>query len=122
MKRTAFKQHALPFLLLGGFTLTSAFAGCKEKDMSMKMNEPRNIHGVANFSRTFGDLNQKQLNKNVQYLNDLRDRYAASDESQRQTLGEQIRQIESQCERDADAMKAEEKNIRNMEIKALSQE
>lgn len=66
--------------------------------------------------------NQKQLNKNVQYLNDLRDRYAASDESQRQTLGEQIRQIESQCERDAAAMKAEEKNIRNMEIKALSQE
>lgn len=62
MKRTAFKQHALPFLLLGGLTLTSTFAGCKEKDMSMKMNEPRNIHGVANFSRTFGDLNQKQLN------------------------------------------------------------
>lgn len=30
--------------------------------MSMKMNEPRNIHGVANFGRTFGDLNQKQLN------------------------------------------------------------
>ena len=28
----------------------------------MKMNEPRNIHGVANFGRTFGDLNQKQLN------------------------------------------------------------
>lgn len=34
----------------------------QKKDMSMKMNEPRNIHGVANFGRTFGDLNQKQLN------------------------------------------------------------
>ena len=62
MKRTAFTRYALPFFLLGGLTLTTSFAGCKEKDMSMKMNEPRNIHGVANFGRTFGDLNQKQLN------------------------------------------------------------
>lgn len=39
-----------------------AFAGCKKKeDMTMKMNEPHNIHGVSNFGRTFGDLNSKQL-------------------------------------------------------------
>lgn len=49
-------------LLVGGFTVISTLAGCKEKDMSMKMNEPRNIRGVANFGRTFGDLNKKQLN------------------------------------------------------------
>ena len=51
----------LPCLLLAT-GLASAFAGCKKKDMSMKMNEPRNIRGVTNFGRTFGDLNQKQLN------------------------------------------------------------
>ena len=62
MKRTVFIRSLIPAFLLGGFTLTSTFAGCKEKDMSMKMNEPRNIRGVSNFGRTFGDLNQKQLN------------------------------------------------------------
>ncbi len=62
MKKITIKPHVLPILLLGSFTLTSTLAGCKGKDMSMKMNEPRNIHGVANFGRTFGDLNQKQLN------------------------------------------------------------
>lgn len=35
--------------------------GCQRKDMSMKMNEPRNIHGVANFQRTFNDQNAKHL-------------------------------------------------------------
>lgn len=62
MKRIVFIRSLIPAFLLGGFTLTSTFAGCKEKDMSMKMNEPRNIRGVSNFGRTFGDLNQKQLN------------------------------------------------------------
>ena len=61
MKLIQRASRLLPCLLLtAGFA--SAFAGCKKKDMSMKMNEPRNIHGVANFGRTFGDLNQKQLN------------------------------------------------------------
>ncbi len=54
--------QALPAFLLAGLTLTSTFAGCKEKDMSLKLNTPRNIHGVANFGRTFGDLNKTQLN------------------------------------------------------------
>lgn len=63
MKMKLFQRASrlLPCLLLT-VGLASAFAGCKKKDMSMKMNEPRNIHGVANFGRTFGDLNQKQLN------------------------------------------------------------
>lgn len=63
MKMKLFQRalRLLPCLLLTA-GLVSAFAGCKKKDMSMKMNEPRNIRGVANFSRTFGDLNQKQLN------------------------------------------------------------
>lgn len=63
MKMKLFQRASrlLPCLLLMA-GLVSAFAGCKKKDMSMKMNEPRNIRGVANFGRTFGDLNQKQLN------------------------------------------------------------
>ena len=63
MKMKLFQRASrlLPSLLLTA-GLVSAFAGCKKKDMSMKMNEPRNIRGVANFGRTFGDLNQKQLN------------------------------------------------------------
>lgn len=37
--------------------------GCKEeaKDMSMKMNNPRNIRGVISYKRSFGDLNKVQL-------------------------------------------------------------
>lgn len=61
MKMIQRALRLLPCLLLAA-GLVSAFAGCKKKDMSMKMNEPRNIRGVANFGRTFGDLNQKQLN------------------------------------------------------------
>jgi len=42
------------------FTLTVS-SGCKEKDMSMKMNEPRNIKGVISYKRSFGDLNDTHL-------------------------------------------------------------
>ena len=38
------------------------FIACKEKDMSMKMNEPRNIRGVISYKRSFGDLNELHLN------------------------------------------------------------
>ncbi|MCP3893244.1 MAG: hypothetical protein GY706_01230 [Bacteroides sp.] len=36
-------------------------SGCKEKDMSLKMNEPRNIKGVISYKRSFDDLNDKHL-------------------------------------------------------------
>ena len=39
----------------------STFASCKEKDMSMKMNNPRNIKGVISYKRSFGDLNDTHL-------------------------------------------------------------
>lgn len=43
-------------------TAGSVLAGCGEKkDMSMKMNEPRNIRGVVSYRRSFGDLNDVQL-------------------------------------------------------------
>ena len=46
------------FLIITGLTLTS---GCKKKDMSLKLNEPRNIRGVVSYKRSFPDLNDKHL-------------------------------------------------------------
>ena len=34
---------------------------CKEKDMTMKMNNPHNIRGVISYKRSFNDLNDVQL-------------------------------------------------------------
>ena len=53
------KLRILPiFLLITGLTLTS---GCQKKDMSLKLNEPRNIRGVVSYKRSFPDLNDKHL-------------------------------------------------------------
>ena len=43
------------------FCVMASFASCKEKDMSMKMNEPRNIKGVVSYKRSFGDLNDTHM-------------------------------------------------------------
>ena len=48
-------------LLLIGLAATCTLGGCKKKDMSMKMNEPRNIRGVQGFQRTFNDQNPRHL-------------------------------------------------------------
>ena len=56
---TIHKLSILPiFLLITGITLTS---GCKKKDMSLNLNEPRNIRGVVSYKRSFPDLNDKHL-------------------------------------------------------------
>ena len=53
------KLRILPiFLLITRLTLTS---GCKKKDMSLRLNEPRNIRGVVSYKRSFPDLNDKHL-------------------------------------------------------------
>ena len=49
------------YTLMLSFCLVSVLAACKEKDMSMKMNEPRNIKGVISYKRSFGDLNDTHL-------------------------------------------------------------
>lgn len=41
--------------------ISLSLGGCKEKDMSMKMNDPHNIRGVVSYKRSFGDLNDVQL-------------------------------------------------------------
>ena len=43
------------------FCLMATLISCKEKDMSMKMNEPRNIKGVISYKRSFGDLNDTHM-------------------------------------------------------------
>ena len=57
---TIYKLRLLPLFLLiiGLATLTS---GCKKKDMSLKLNEPRNIRGVVSYKRSFPDLNDLHL-------------------------------------------------------------
>lgn len=51
------------------FSLTVS-SGCKEKDMSMKMNEPHNIKGVISYKRSFGDLNDTHLSvaKKIEFV------------------------------------------------------
>lgn len=55
-------NHKLPIFCLLLLATAFAFAGCKKKDMSLKLNEPRNIRGVISYRRSFGDLNEKHLN------------------------------------------------------------
>lgn len=54
------QRRILPLLLLI-IGLTTLTAGCKKKDMSLKLNEPRNIRGVISYKRSFPDLNEKHL-------------------------------------------------------------
>ena len=49
------------YTLSMAFCLIVTFISCKEKDMSMKMNEPRNIKGVISYKRSFGDLNDTHM-------------------------------------------------------------
>lgn len=60
MKRVAFHVPVLFFFLV-------VFLSCKEKDMSLKLNEPRNIRGVTSYKRTFGDLNKVHLDAALCY-------------------------------------------------------
>lgn len=39
----------------------ATLAGCGEKEKPMKMNNPRNIHGVVSYKRSFNDLNDTHL-------------------------------------------------------------
>jgi hypothetical protein len=48
-----------PIILL--LSAVCMLAGCKKKDMSMKMNDPHNIRGVISYQRDFPDDNDTQL-------------------------------------------------------------
>ncbi len=60
MKKNRF-THYLPLVLLAAAVASSTLDSCKKKDMSLKLNEPRNIKGVVSYKRSFGDLNAKHL-------------------------------------------------------------
>ena len=53
-------HHHYPICLFLSIVLIS-FTGCKKKDMSLRLNEPRNIRGVVSYKRSFPDLNDKHL-------------------------------------------------------------
>ena len=50
------------FRVLGTLLIVCTLvSSCKEKDMSMKMNNPRNIRGVISYKRSFNDLNDTHM-------------------------------------------------------------
>lgn len=55
------RKNQILFPITFIIALLTLTAGCKKKDMSLKVNEPRNIHGVVNYKRSFPDLNEKHL-------------------------------------------------------------
>ena len=76
---------------VGTFLIVCVLASaCKEKDMSMKMNEPRNIRGVVSYKRSFGDLNDAHLEAAKKIgVKPLKDRDAA------EKLGSKVVEIKS---------------------------
>ena len=76
---------------VGTFLIVCVLASaCKEKDMSMKMNEPRNIRGVVSYKRSFGDLNDAHLEAAKKIgVKPLKDRDAA------EKLGGKVVEIKS---------------------------
>ena len=82
---TIYKLRILPLslLVIGLTTLTS---GCKKKDMSLKLNEPRNIRGVVSYKRSFPDLNDAHLEAAKKIgIRPLADREAAEDMKEKLT-------------------------------------
>ena len=72
------------------FCLMNTFIACKEKDMSMKMNEPRNIKGVISYKRSFGDLNDTHMAAAKKIgIKPLKDREAA------EKLGSKVMEIKN---------------------------
>ena len=70
--------------------LMVAFVSCKEKDMSMKMNNPRNIKGVISYKRSFGDLNDTHMAAAKKIgVKPLKDREAA------ERLGNKVMEIKN---------------------------
>ena len=59
-----------------------------------------------------------QLDKDRQQLQNLRGRYAGSNDARRQTLSQQILHLEAQCEKAEAELHAEAKAIRNLEIQS----
>ena len=78
------------YTLSMAFWLMVTLIACKEKDMSMKMNEPRNIKGVISYKRSFGDLNDTHMAAAKKIgIKPLKDREAA------EKLGSKVMEIKN---------------------------
>ena len=78
------------YTLSMAFCLMTTLIACKEKDMSMKMNEPRNIKGVISYKRSFGDLNDTHMAAAKKIgIKPLKDREAA------EKLGSKVMEIKN---------------------------
>ena len=78
------------YTLSMAFCLMVTLIACKEKDMSMKMNEPRNIKGVISYKRSFGDLNDTHMAAAKKIgIKPLKDREAA------ENLGGKVMEIKN---------------------------
>ena len=78
------------YTLSMAFCLMVTFISCKEKDMSMKMNEPRNIKGVISYKRSFGDVNDTHMAAAKKIgIKPLKDREAA------EKLGSKVMEIKN---------------------------
>lgn len=78
------------YTLSMAFCLMATLISCKEKDMSMKMNEPRNIKGVISYKRSFGDLNDTHMVAAKKIgIKPLKDREAA------EKLGSKVMEIKN---------------------------
>ena len=78
------------YTIMTVFCLSAVLMSCKEKDMTMKMNEPRNIRGVVSYKRSFGDLNDAHLEAAKKIgVKPLKDREAA------EKLGGKVVEIKS---------------------------
>lgn len=78
------------YTLSMAFCLMAILISCKEKDMSMKMNEPRNIKGVISYKRSFGDLNDTHMAAAKKIgIKPLKDREAA------EKLGSKVMEIKN---------------------------
>jgi hypothetical protein len=79
------------FKIIAAFwVLCMLTVACEEKDMSMKMNAPRNIKGVVSYKRSFGDLNDTHMAVAKKIgVKPLKDRAAAV------KLGDKVQEIKS---------------------------
>ena len=78
------------YTLSMAFCLMATLISCKEKDMSMKMNDPRNIKGVISYKRSFGDLNDTHMVAAKKIgIKPLKDREAA------EKLGSKVMEIKN---------------------------
>lgn len=79
-------KYCILTLFIAMTSFAALTASCKKKDMSLKLNKPRNIHGVISYKRSFPDLNDIHLETAKKIgIRPLADREAAEKMKERLT-------------------------------------